>query len=126
MKHNRTKPMPSKSQREASLSAVPYQLPRLRQKEENGKLYVTIQMLRPRWQTFLGADVMCERTFGLDDYGRRVYESCNGERQVRHIIHNFARDTKISKPEAETAVTRFMRILMIKGLIAMEMEKPQS
>lgn len=126
MKRERTKPLPSKSQREASLSAVPYQLPILRQEEKDGKLYITVQMLRPRWQQFLGADVLCERTFGLDDYGRKVYESCNGVRQVRHIIHNFARDTKISKPEAETAVTRFLKTLMIKGMIAMEMEKPQS
>lgn len=113
-----------KSRREASLDGVPYQLPRVRKQEKDGKLLVTVELLRPRWQQLLGADQTCERTFGLDAYGRKVYEQCDGRRAVRHIISRFAHETKISKPEAEMAVTKFLRTLLAKGLVAIEMEKP--
>lgn len=125
-KKNQTTPLPSRTQRDAALNAIPFHRPVIREKEEDGKLYVTVEFERARWQQFLGADQMCERTFALDEYGRKVYEGCDGKRQVRHIIHNFAKATNVSKPEAETAVTRFMRTMMIKGLITMQMEKPQS
>jgi hypothetical protein len=79
---------------------------------------------RPRWQRVLGAERECERTFGLDAYGRRVYEGCDGQRPVREIIRQFAKQVSVSVPEAELAVTKFMRTLLAKGLVAMKMEKP--
>jgi len=115
-----------KARRDASLEAVPYQLPTVREQRKEGKLYLTIEYNRPRWQQMLGADQTCERTFGLDEYGQRVYEYCDGRRTVRQVIGQFAKRTKVSKPEAETAVTRFMRTLIAKGLIAMQMEKPSA
>jgi hypothetical protein len=80
--------------------------------------------VRPRWQRFLGADETLERTFGLDRYGQLVYRSCDGKRPVRQIIHQFAKETHVSEPEAEMAVTKFMHTLIRKGLIVVEMEKP--
>jgi hypothetical protein len=112
------------AQRRAALGGVPHRLPALRQEEKGEKLYVTVEMERPRWQRVLGADRQCERTFGLDAYGRRVYESCDGRRSVQRIVERFAGQVGVSVPEAELAVTRFMRTLMAKGLVAMEMEKP--
>lgn len=114
------------TQRHAALSGVPYRLPAVRQEEKNGRLYVTIRFERPRWQRVLGADQTCERTFGMDAYGRRVYESCDGRRPVRQIIRDFAAQTRVSKPEAEMAVAKFMRTLLSKGLVAMQMEKPSA
>jgi len=112
------------SRREAALTAVPYPLPVVRKKEEGKKLYVTVMFERPKFQQFLGAEANCERTFGLDAYGRQVYETCDGKRSVKEIINKFAYKTKVRRPEAETADTKFFRVLMTKGLIAMQMEKP--
>jgi|YelNatPaOPRAMG01_1025707.scaffolds.fasta_scaffold17631_7 hypothetical protein len=112
------------AQRNAALDGVPFRLPAVRQEEKNGKMYVTILYERPRWQRVLGADRECQRTFGLDAYGRRVYESCDGRRPVRQIIRQFAEQTGVSLPESELAVTKFMRTLLAKGLVAMKMEKP--
>lgn len=114
------------ARRNASLDGVPFRLRTVRQQEKDGKLYVTILYERPRWQRVLGADRECERTFGLDAYGRRVYESCDGSRTVRQIVSRFAEQVRVSVPEAELAVTRFMRTLLSKGLVAMEMEKPSA
>ena len=109
--------------RNGALKARPHQLPPVKSEEKDDKLYVTVRFKRPGWQRILGADEMCERTFGLDPYGRRVYDSCNGKRTVNSIVRKFAEDIKVSVPEAEMVVTKFMRTLMSKGLVAMEMEK---
>lgn len=98
-------------------------MPPVRREEKNGKLYVTVRFKRPGWQRILGAVETCERTFGLDAYGRRVYERCDGKRTVEEIVGSFADVTRISLPEAEMAVTRFMKTLMSKGLIAVEIDR---
>ncbi len=124
MRRQRPTPEQLAARRQASLGGVPFRLPAVRQEEKGGKLYVTIQFERPRWQRVLGADRQCQRTFGLDAYGRRVYESCDGRQPVQQIIRQFAKQTNVSLPEAELAVTRFLRTLLAKGLVAIEMEKP--
>lgn len=120
-KRQRTAPSPAA--RDMALRARPHKLPPVQRESKDGKLYVTVQFNRPRWQQLLGAGVTCRRTFGLDTYGQRVYESCDGKRTVRDVIRRFAAATHVSVPEAEMAVTQFMRTLLSKGLIAMEMER---
>lgn len=109
--------------RGAALRARPRRVPPARLEEKAGKLYVTVRFQRPAWQRVLGAERIGERTFGLDPYGRRVYESCDGERSVEAIVAHFAVAVRVSLPEAELVVTRFLRTLVSKGLIVMEMER---
>lgn len=109
--------------RNAAMRARPFQAPPVRTEEKDGKCYVTIRFIRPRWQRMLGSDETCERAFGLDPYGRIVYESCDGKRTVQQIIKRFAGKVHVSIPEAEIAVTKFMQTLMKKGLIVMEMDR---
>lgn len=112
-----------KLQRSASLGGVPHRLPVVRRCEREGKLHLTVRFERPRWQRLLGGAEHAERTFALDAYGRRVYDGCDGRSTVRDIVHRFARQTQVSPPEAELAVARFLRTLMNKGLVVMELEK---
>lgn len=114
------------TRRDAAMNGRPRQMPYVSREEKDGKLYVTVSLERPRWQRVLGADHLCDRTFGLDNYGRLVYESCTGKKSVKQIIAGFAEKTHVSRPEAEVAVTQFMRTLMSKGLVMMEMEKLSS
>jgi hypothetical protein len=109
--------------RKVALNCRPCTLSPEGQEEKNGKLYITVRFKRPAWQRILGADSTCKRTFGLDPYGRRVYESCDGKRTVQAIVERFAAATRISLPEAEMVVTKFMKTLMSKGLVAMEMKR---
>jgi len=114
----------SPAARRAALNGTPHQVPPVKSEEKDGKLYVTVRFRRPSWQKFLGAaEDTCQRTFGLDAYGRGVYESCDGKKTVKAIVEKFAKGNNVSLPEAEMAVTSFIRTLMMKGLIAMEMEK---
>ncbi|MFU8780971.1 MAG: PqqD family protein [Kiritimatiellia bacterium] len=109
--------------RNAALKGRPLCTPPVRTEEKDGKLYVTVRFIRPRWQRILGSDETCERSFGLDTYGRTVYESCDGKRSVKKIIERFAAKVHVSIPEAEMAVTKFMKTLLTKGLIIMEMDQ---
>jgi hypothetical protein len=112
--------------RELSLQARPakspisHALPR-----KDGGLNVTVELERPRWQVMLGADATAERTFGLDPYGKCVYELCNATRSVKQIIKDFARKQSLSRAEAELSVTAFLKTLMSKGLIVMEFSTSQ-
>jgi hypothetical protein len=107
-----------------SMSARPAQAPRVRAAErEGGGLMVTVRLERPRWQRFLGGELTMERTFGLDAAGREVYEWCDGRARVADLVARFAADHRLHVAEAETAVTMFLRTLLGKGLIVMEVEK---
>jgi hypothetical protein len=108
--------------RDDALLARPVQVPPVSTEEKNARLYVTVQYKRPGWQRFLGADTYCQRTYGLDAYGREVYSACNGKSSVKEIIRRFAKAHRLSRPEAEKAVTTFMRTLMSRGLIGMAMK----
>jgi len=106
--------------REQALAAVPVRTQVLRVEErDNGGLLLTVQVRPPRWHRWLGADTPLERSFGLDSFGREVYEMCDGRRTVRDVIAEFARRHRLEATEAELAVTRFLRLLMRKGLIAL-------
>ena len=106
-----------------AMAGVPHKVPVVKTEKKGAKLYATIEYERPGWQRVLGADSRCQRTFGLDAYGREVYESCDGKRSVKTIIARFAKSHHISLPEAEVAVTAFMKTLMTKGLVAIAVGK---
>lgn len=112
--------------RKTAMSGHPVQLPFKRREEKDGKFYVTIEFRRPRWQQVMGADAVCERSFGLDAYGREVYDACDGKTNVSRIVKNFARNHKLSVVEAEVAVSSFLTTLMKRGMIGIEMKTPES
>ena len=109
--------------RETAMSGFPIQLPVKSVEEKDGKLYVTIEFRRPRWQQILGADEVCERTFGLDPYGREVFDACDGKTNVDKIVRRFARNHHISVAEAEVSVSTFLKTLMTRGMVGIELEK---
>jgi hypothetical protein len=106
--------------REKSMNGYPVQLPLKREEKKDGKLYVTIEFTRPKWQQRLGADPICERSFGLDDYGQEIFAACDGKTNIMKIIKNFAKKHKITIAEAETCVSTFMQTLMKRGIIGIQ------
>jgi hypothetical protein len=103
--------------RQQALDAAPVAFPPVRTEKKKGKLYVTVEFVRPHWQRFLGADKLCERTFGLDAYGQEVYAACDGKTPVNRIIDRFAKKHHIDPSEAELNVTTFLKTLIGKGLV---------
>ena len=109
--------------RDTAMAAVPVQIPPRRVEDKNDKRYITVNFQRRGWQRMLGGNRDRERTFGLDTYGQAVYDACNGQASVETIIRNFARSHHLSTPESETAVTKFLKVLVSKGLIVMTLEE---
>jgi hypothetical protein len=106
--------------REKSLAGCPVKLPLKRTENKDGKLYVTVEFSRPGWQRVLGANKLCEKTFGLDDYGQEIFQACDGKTNIMKIIKGFAKKHKITIPEAEASVSTFMQTLMERGVIGMQ------
>lgn len=116
---------PSAAQHRRSMLARPARAPRVGVKErEDGGLLVTVLLQRPRWQRLLGGEGTMERSFGLDAVGRQVYEWCDGRSTVADLVRRFAQEKRVHPAEAEAAVTTFLRTLVGKGLVVMEIEKP--
>jgi len=92
------------------------------QPRDGGGAHVKVLLPRPRWQAWLGGGGDLEKTFALDAYGREVFEACDGKRSVRAIVRRFAANHRLNRAEAEMSVTAFLRTLMRKGLIVMEMD----
>ncbi|MAE62411.1 MAG: hypothetical protein CMJ49_13775 [Planctomycetaceae bacterium] len=63
------------------------------------------------------------RKFDLDPFGVDLFDLCDGQKSVRHIIKRFARDHDLDPIEAEQAVATFLRTLIRKGLVHMMMPK---
>jgi len=103
--------------RKRALEAKPVAFPPVRTETKDGKMYVTLEFVRPRWQRILGADKLCERSFGLDAYGRDVYDACDGKTPVNVIIKRFAKKYHIDPAEAERNLTMFLKTLIGKGLV---------
>jgi len=115
---------PKLGNRTLALEAHPCQLPSLKQERiANGKLSITIRLLRKNWQRWLGANEIAERTFVLDALGQEVYADCDGTKAVQTIVRRFAARHQISVAEAEISVTMFLKTLMAKGLVAMSLER---
>ncbi len=109
--------------RAAALNACPVRTNAVKTEEKKDKLYVTVLFMRPKWQQWLGAEEKCQRTFGLDKYGVEVYRACDGGTSVKKIVDVFAENHKMSIAEAEISVCQFIKTLLIKGLIVMQVEK---
>ena len=106
--------------RTSAMSCRPVKLPIVARSDLDGdRARVTVELARPRWLQWLTGANTYERTYGLDAFGVEIYDACDGRRNVRKICRVFARDHKLSIAEAEHAVTKFLRTLMVKGLVQM-------
>jgi len=110
--------------RKAAIEGRPRQIPRVKtEPRDNGGALVTVMLDSPRWVRIIGGKPKMERSYGLDRFGMQVYEACDGKSNVRRIIKRFAADNGLGPAEAELAVSRFLKTLMAKGLIFMEVSK---
>lgn len=118
-----SKPTPAAIGRNIALEGCPVQMPIVKKERENNKLMITVELNRPGWQQMLGAEKMCEKTFALDEYGEEVYSYCSGNMEVKKMAEQFSKKHRISLPEAEISVATFLRTMMEKGLIGIEIKK---
>jgi hypothetical protein len=111
--------------RAQQLSARPYALvePEIRETEGGGaQLKVK---LKPsgvhRW--LLRFPEGAVKTFELDAIGLFVWRACDGKTTVEELIRKVAERLKITNREAEVATLTFVRMLVKKGLLGVEVGK---
>ena len=110
--------------RKAAMQGRPMQIPPVKtETRDNGGALITVMLDSPRWVRFIGGKSKVKRSYGLDRFGLQVYEACDGKTSVRRIVKRFAADNALGPAEAELAVSRFLKTLMAKGLIVMEVSK---
>ena len=63
------------------------------------------------------------KTFEFDSVGVYVWGLCDGKTSVQRLITQVARKLGISPREAEVATMGFIRMLMKKGLMGMEVRR---
>ena len=59
----------------------------------------------------------------LDEIGSLVWELCDGEHSVRHIVRALAERYKLHRKEAEVSVVAYLRMLAKKRFIAIAVLK---
>jgi hypothetical protein len=57
----------------------------------------------------------------LDALGASVWQACDGQRTVAQVVDHFASTERLSFHEARVAVTQYLRSLIQKGALAIEM-----
>jgi len=60
----------------------------------------------------------------LDEIGSQVWELCDGERNVDGLTQEMVRRHKLSRLEAETSLTAFLRTLTRRGFIGLKQGEP--
>jgi len=104
------------------LSAVPHQNAVMDVTSSGQGVLVAVPMNRPGWLVPPISWVLPfsrHRRVQLDATGAEVLKLCDGRLTVEEIIERFAQKHKLSFREGQVAVTRFLRDLLSRGIIAM-------
>ena len=64
-----------------------------------------------------------ERGFALDQFGEEVWRACDGEQTMEALIEEFAQQHQLRFHEARLAVTRFMQMMVQRGLVVLVFPK---
>lgn len=102
-----------------SLDARPVRMFDAEPREQSpGQWRLTVPYKPVGWAArFLRVPQDVTKTFELDDLGKHVWDSCDGNTSVRQVIRSLASRYHLNEREAEVATLAFLRTLMRKGLI---------
>ncbi len=92
----------------------------------DGTVTVTVRLHRPRWLRPPLSWILKpagHKTVALDPIGTNVWTWCDGRRTVEQVTDEFARRYGFTFHEARVAVTGFLRTLVQRGVLAMEIDK---
>lgn len=107
------------------LTAVPHRNASASVAEEtDGTVAVTVRLNRPAWLVPPVSWVLkpaATRTVRLDAVGTAVWHSCDGTKTVEAVVEAFAALYRLSFHEARAAVTEFLKSLVQRGVLVMEM-----
>lgn len=127
MQFNRPKTAPEQLDRMAALACVPLIAPGLSWRKTNqGEVLIEYPLpIKPFFHAILARfhpEAPETKKLQLDDMGSQVWQMIDGQKKVKEIITIFAGANDLTQPEAEQAVTLFLRNLGRRGLIVLRRE----
>jgi len=127
MKHFKRQPEAPALSREEALNCIPVKSRHIHaERMPSGDALIAYpQQLRPLPRFLLrrlgkNPPAMPPRKLQLDNLGTDVWNLINDRRSVRRIVKRFAEIHRLPRREAELSVTRFLRELGKRGLVAMK------
>lgn len=117
-------PMSSALSRDQALDARPLPVELESRQPTSTGARLTVRIPTPRWMRWiLRAGPTQQRVYELDPMGLAVLDLCDGRRNVRDIIDAFAADhPQLPAAQARKAVTVFLRTLLERQLVVMEVQ----
>ena len=92
----------------------------------DGGIILYAKRQKPGWFVFpisLIVPFKSEYRIVLDNIGLKIWQLCDGSRNVEAIIDIFKDSYDLSFHEARSAITDYLKMLMKRGVIALVMEK---
>jgi hypothetical protein len=106
------------------MSAKPTKLPVIKREDvDENKAQITVEYPSPTMVRLLSRRKTFRKTYSLDKFGIEVYDACDGRTTVKKLVRNFAAEHDLSLSEAEMSVGTFLKTLITRGLIAMQLDK---
>ena len=115
-------PKKPKIDRKQALAIVPVKNPLIEWERKGNEVHLTIPVRDDRVARLFKRFVRSlpdKREVALDEVGARVWELCNGERDISAIVGSVSKDYKLTRREAEASVTMFLQTLAKRSYIGL-------
>jgi hypothetical protein len=92
----------------------------------DGTCRLTLPLKPARWASWLlRVPQGATKTFELDALGLFVWQQCDGKTRVDQLIRRLSERFELNVREAQVATVAFLNMLVRKGLVAMNVPRPQ-
>ncbi len=115
-------PKKPKIDRKQALAVVPVRNSLIEWERKGKEVHLTIPVRNDRVARLfkrLVRSLPDKREVALDEVGSRVWELCNGERNINEIIGSISKNYKLTRREAEASVTMFLQTLAKRSYIGL-------
>ncbi|MFH1823790.1 MAG: PqqD family protein [Candidatus Firestonebacteria bacterium] len=111
--------------KEGILNSKPLRNPTLKVSEKNGEVFITLERKQGGWVNILSKIFFMpkEKTVVLDKIGSEIWNLCDGRRRVCDIVNYIVENHKLSNIEAETSLLEYLKQLVKRGIIGLEISK---
>ncbi len=111
-----------KIEKKEALAIVPVRNSLVKWERKGAEIVLTIPMRNDRLAKIIKKimrNLPDSRQIGLDDVGSRVWELCDGTRNIDGLVQAVSKEYKLTRREAEASVTMFLQTLAKKNLIGL-------
>jgi hypothetical protein len=95
------------------------------EKGEKGEVRINLPMKKTWWIKLLSTIFIApkKRILTLDELGTKVWDMCDGTRNVENVVQALCRDLNMNRKEVETSLLHYLKTLAGRGLIGLGITK---